>query len=983
MSQLLVVAAALLAQAGLAAPDFDRDVAPVLARRCLDCHAGTEARGGLDLSRRAAAMAGGESGPAIAPGAADESLLWARVAAGEMPPKSALTDAERSALRGWIAAGAGWGTDPIDPYAVTSESRAGRDWWAFQPVARPEIPPVRRRDWARNPVDAFVLARLEREGLFPAPEADRRTLIRRVTFDLTGLPPTPEEVAGFGADARPDAYERLVDRLLASPHYGVRQARAWLDLARYGESNGFEFDEPRPNAWRYRDWLVDTGNADLPYDTFALLQVAGDVIRPEDPSAVEATGFLVAGAYDTVGQKQQSAAMKAVVRQDELEDVVGTVGQAFLGLTLHCARCHDHKFDPVSQAEYYRVAAALAGVRHGERDLSDIDPETVASRRRAEAIRARLAELEAPVRASLSGRAGPAPIAAWDLDRGPDDRVARLAGSLRGAARVTASGLALDGQTAYLATAPLPRALREKTLEAWVRLDRLDQRGGAVIGVQSLDGERFDAIVFGEREPGRWMAGSEGFRRTWSFDGPAETAADGRAVHLAITYAVDGLVSAYRDGQPYGRPFRVEGPPTFEADASQVLLGLRHGAPQPDRLLAGVILRARLYDRALSAAEVAASAAASGPHLGPAELRAALPPGPRAGHERLSNELDGLSLRAPRVAYAVRPREPEPARILLRGNPATPGEPVAPAAVDVLARCGLAGGLDLPADAPEAERRRRLARWMVDPRNALFARVAVNRLWQSHFGTGLVETPSDLGFNGGRPSHPELLDWLASEFAAGGWSRKALHRLVVTSAAYRQGGRHDAEASRRDADARLLWRWPGRRLEAEMVRDAMLAVAGELEMRLGGPSYADVVARKAEGTAAMLFEPADPAAPGLRRRSLYRAWARGGRNALLDAFDCPDPSTATPRRASTTTPLQALALMNNALTLHLADRFAERLRREAGPDPARQVEFAYALALGRSPTPAEHARAVDAVSRWGAAPLARAVFNANEFLILD
>ncbi len=316
-----------------------------------------------------------------------------------MPPKSPLPTAEKAALRDWIAAGAGWGTDPIEPFTVTTSRRAGRDWWSLQPVRRPQPPPVRRAGWVRAPIDAFVLQKLEAGGLSPAPEAEKRPLIRRLSFDLTGLPPTPEQVDVFLNDASPDAYERLVDRYLASPQYGVRWGRWWLDLARYGESNGFEYDEFRPTAWRYRDWVVDALNRDRPYDEFARLQLAGDVLWPDDPGAVEATGFLVAGAYDTTGQNQISVPMKAVVRSDELEDMIGTVSQTFLGLTVNCARCHDHKFDPVRQVEYYQIASALSGVRHGERDLSEVDPETVASRKQIQALLARVTAIEGPARA--------------------------------------------------------------------------------------------------------------------------------------------------------------------------------------------------------------------------------------------------------------------------------------------------------------------------------------------------------------------------------------------------------------------------------------------------------------------------------------------------------------------------------------------------------------------------------------------------------
>ena len=692
---------------------FDASIAPILARRCLDCHSGADPKGKLDLSRRPSAMAGGESGRAIVAGKPEESLLWEQVESGEMPPKSPLSGEEKAALRDWIADGASWGTDPIDPYQVTTSRRAGRDWWSLQPVRRPEPPEVAREGWARSPLDRFVLRKLESEGLSPRPEADRRTLIRRLRFDLTGLPPTPEEVDTFLGDGSPDAYERLVDRLLGSPDYGVRWARLWLDLARFGESNGFEHDEFRPSAWRYRDWVVDALNRDVPYDEFARLQVAGDVLRPDDPGAIEATGFLVAGAYDSVGQAQQSEIGRASVRADELEDIIAAVGQTFLGLTVNCARCHDHKFDPIRQVEYYRFASALEGVRPADRDLSKLDPV-------------------------------------------------------------------------------------------------------------------------------------------------------------------------------------------------------------PDK-----------------------------------------------AHK----------------AYAVKPGKAGVTRVHLRGNPGQPGDVVSAGGIAALA--STAADFGLAPDAPEAGRREQLARWITDPANPLFARVLVNRLWQAHFGSGLVETPSDLGFSGGTPSHPELLDWLASELVARGWSLKAIHRLIVNSASYRQSSLLDPSAMERDAGDRLVWRKAPARLEAEMVRDALLAISGRLDPRQGGPSVFDREISKAPGTSIVVNVEADPSKPGLDRRTLYRAWSRGGRSGLLDAFDCPDPSTTAPRRAITTTPLQALALMNNALVLHLSDAFAGRLTRDAGPDAGPQVDRAYRLAFGRPPDLEERERAVRLVEGFGASTLARVLFNSNEFLYVD
>ena len=351
---------------------FDAQVADIFASRCLDCHQGSEAKGGLDLSRQAAVTKGGESGPALLGGQPENSLLWQRVTANEMPPKSALSAAEKELLRRWITEGAVWGTDPINRFRKSSATRAGYDWWSLKPLAVPElaetvasaltIPPDR--------IDHHIHTALRQHRLTASPLADRRTLIRRLSFDLLGLPPTPEQVTAFLNDPAVDAYERLVDEFLGSPHYGERWGRLWLDVARVGESQGFERDKLRENSWRYRDWVVQSLNDDLPYDEFARRQIAGDVLLPGDAAGVIATGFLVGGPYDEVGQTQQSPVMRAIVRQEELEDYVSATGQTFLGLTIHCARCHDHKFDPISQAEYYRLTAAFVGVSPGEKSVA-------------------------------------------------------------------------------------------------------------------------------------------------------------------------------------------------------------------------------------------------------------------------------------------------------------------------------------------------------------------------------------------------------------------------------------------------------------------------------------------------------------------------------------------------------------------------------------------------------------------------------------
>jgi hypothetical protein len=1000
--------------------DFDRHVAPLLARRCLECHHGEEPKGSLDLSSSEAALRGGDSGPALVPGNPAESLLWQRIEKGEMPPKKRLTAEEKATLQSWLASGAKWGDAAIDPFRYTTESRAGYDWWALQPLVRPKPPNVQNAAWLQNPIDAFVLARLEACGLTPSPPADARTLYRRMSFDLLGLPPSPEELESLtsGAESADRAKPGLqltspsrlarssttghtsewIDRLLASPHYGERWARHWLDVARFGESQGFERDKLRTNAWRYRDWVVNAFNQDLPYDQFARLQLAGDVLEPKTPQGLIATGFLVAGPYDEVGQQQQSDAMKAIVRQDELEDIASAVGQTFLGLTVNCARCHDHKFDPIAQREYYRMTAALGGVRHGERELpAEFAEEAARSRLAAVQVRIglltqRVAEIEAPARRDLlaarevrSNEPPPEPIAAWEFNGDLSDRYGSLHATSHGGATLSDGELRLDGKETYAVSTPLTRPVKSKTLEAWVRLDNLKQRGGGVVGVQSLDGQVFDAIVFGEREPGRWIAGSDHFKRTQDFGGPQETVAKDELVHIAVAWHADGAVAAYRNGQPYGKSYKSNGPVEFKSGEAQVVFGLRHAPPGGNKHLAGGIEKARLYDRALSDDEIARSAGVTSKAISEAELAARLDDAQKSLRDQWLFELTQLRAQENRLKdrkiYAVAPKEPPPMHLLKRGNPGQPGEVVAAGGIASVA--GLDADFGLAPDAPESQRRLQLAEWIASPKNPLFARVIVNRLWHYHFGTGIVDTPNDFGFNGGRPSHPELLDWLACELVDHSYSLKHVHRLILQSATYQQASRASAAAMQVDAGNRLLWRQSPRRLEAEAVRDSMLHVAGELDLgpqSLGGPGFEEFTTYVRNS---QFYNLLDPVGQAFNRRSLYRTWVRSARNRFLDVFDCPDPSAKAPARSVTVTPLQTLSLLNHSLVLRLSDRFAQRVRREAGDDPARQIERAFLLALQRPPEDEELRLTTSFVREHGLPALARVLFNSNEFLYVD
>ncbi len=969
--------------------DFEKQVAPLLAEKCLDCHNPRERKGKLDLSSRKSAFAGGDSGVVLVPGKVGESYLWDRVSGNEMPPKHPLTAEQKQILKQWIEEGAVWNRERIDPFAYTTAKRAGYDWWALKPLIKPAFP---EPSSGPHPIDAFVREKLSAQNLKPSPRADRRTLIRRLSFDLLGLPPSPAEVEAFVADSSSEAYTKLVDRLLASPHYGERWARHWLDLARFGESQGFERDKLRDNAWPYRDWVIQALNEDMAYDRFVRLQIGGDVFEPGSADAIAATGFLVAGPYDEVGQNQQSAAMRAVVRQDEMEDYIGTVGQTFLGLTVNCARCHDHKFDPIRQSEYYQISAALAGVHAGDRPYQTRETERQLQAARQEQAQAKqeIKNLLGPVRRQILAerkqdpqlKAIPQPIARWTFEEGLKDDIGQLHGTAHGGAKIEDGRLILNGKDAYVSTAALTTTLTVKTLEAWVQLEDLSQRGGGVISVQAADGGVFDALVFGEQEPAHWMAGSNFFARTKSFGGDPEQQAGKTLVHVAIVYHKDGTIQAFRNGQPYGKPYQSSGPVTFEAGKSQVLFGLRHGTSAGgNRLLAGRIEQAQLYDKALSSEEIALTAKRFGVLAREgilAQLTADQKRQLAAWETKAAQSADRIASLGHRQVYAVAPKPPEATRVLLRGNPASPAEVVAAGGIESLA--GISADFELAPDAPEGQRRKRLAEWITSPKNPLFARVIVNRLWHDHFGQGIVASPNDFGFNGSRPTHPALLDFLAASLIENRWSLKAVHRLIVTSETYRQSSKPDPKAMTIDAGNRWLWRYAPQRLEAEVIRDSLLKVSGRLNTKLGGPSYRNF---ETFNRNSQFYIMQDRTGPEYHRRTIYRMWVRSGRNRLLDALDCPDPSVTTPNRAVTTTPTQSLSLLNNSFVLRTADGLANRIEAAAPGDMESKVKMAYRLLFQRKPTPEELAETTAFAMPHGLPALVRVLFNTNEFLFAE
>jgi hypothetical protein len=532
--------------------------------------------------------------------------------------------------------------------------------------------------------------------------------------------------------------------------------------------------------------------------------------------------------------------------------------------------------------------------------------------------------------------------------------------------------------------------VREKTLEAWVSVADVNQKGGGIIGIQTLDGNTFDSIVYGELEPRRWLAGSNFYERTQNFGGEEEKSNPQTLVHVAIVYQADGTIIGYRNGVRYGKPYSSKGPVVFSAKTSQVIIGLRHSPPGENKGMRGAIERARLYDRALTDDEIAASAGSVTPTISDDELLAAMPAQLRAERNDLQFELEQLRQHQARIrdqkVYAVttaaaekdKPQKLGPTFVLVRGNPAQKAEGVTPGGIASVR--GLPADFGLSDDSSDAERRRKLADWICSDRNPLFARVIVNRLWHYHFGVGLVETPNDFGFNGGRPSHPELLDWLAAELIRSGWSLKHLQRILVLSATYRQSSLIRPDAQRVDAGNRLLWRKAPQRLEAETLRDWVLSLAGELNSTMQGPGFYDFTTFVSNS---QFYELRDPNGPAFCRRSIYRTWVRSGRSPFLDVFDCPDPSTKTPQRAVTTTPLQALSLLNNSFVLRMADRFADRVVRDTGDDVDKQVQRVFALAFGRAPDEEERQACAALAREQGLSELCRVIYNGSELLYVD
>lgn len=798
---------------------YEKQVQPLLDAHCLKCHGGEgKVRGGLKLTSRRAILAGGDSGPAYDPQRPENSLLLKAILYQDehyrMPPKGKLPAADLAILTRWITEGLvmpeGSESAPSSVASPMDVLSAGKRYWAYQPVQKPSVPVVKDRFWVRTPVDAFIRQKLEAAGLSPTSPAERAVLVRRAYFDLWGLPPTPEQVDAFVQDSSPDAWPRLIDQLLASPHYGEKWGRHWLDVVRFAETNGYERDGPKPNAWRYRDYVIRSFNDDKPFDQFIREQIAGDEFPEWSADAIIATGFYRLGLWD------DEPADPLLALYDGYDDIVTVIGQGFLGMTLNCARCHDHKADPITQRDYYSLLAFVRDIRPYSETRNVSSPNNT-------------------------------------TDITPPEERKKYEGALQA---------------------------REKELKELERVMKPIEDAA----IKKMPPEDQLKVDDGKRE--------QVLRKVPRYLDEAS-----RAEYLKL---------ADRRRQLLAQPLPIQ----------QFALSVNNCLPNPPRV-----------------------------------------------------------------------------HVLGRGNPRAPGVEVQPAFPAVLG----AATPQIPPPPPNAKssgRRTVLADWLASPTNPLTARVIVNRIWQYHFGRGIVPTANDFGRLGEPPSHPELLDWLASDFMSHGWRIKRLHRLIMTSQVYLLSSQAHAEGLAKDPANKWLWRFPMRRLAAEEVRDAMLAVSGQLNRAIGGPSVypkipAAILAGQSRPGEGWPTSPKDQA----NRRSVYVHVKRSLQVPILAAHDQADTDSSCPVRYVTTVPTQALGLLNGEFTHDLALAFADRLRQECPGRLEEQVSRGIRLTTGRNPQPKEVQQDIHFIQsliaqhgldeRTALARYALLLLNTNEFFYVD
>ena len=958
----------------LAAEDefFDKSVRPLLEKRCFDCHShqSGKMKGGLALDSRSGWATGGDSGAAIVPGKPDESLLIKAVRRLDediaMPPKKVLPEDEVALLTEWVRRGA------PDPRATAPPAK---EWWALKALVRPETP----KSGCANPIDAFISATLTERHLAPSPEADRRTLIRRVHLDLTGLPPTPGEVDAFVASTDPRAYETIVDALLGSPRYGERWARHWLDTIHFADTHGFEHDVFRPNAWRFRDYVIASLNRDTPWPRFIREQLAADAFFPDEPQLTAALGFLGAGTYDS---SAAGTAPKSFENLDR-DDLVTQTMAAFVSTTANCARCHAHKFDPITQEDYYALQAVFAGI--GKGDVAYDEDASVAKRR------ARWQSLLAATGDALLTTENETLVAEWEAARGAVPAWTPLAAetflSANGATltrqvdgSVLASGTRPDLDTTTLTFTTDLREISALRLDLLTD-DSLPVKGPGRADNGNLHITEFEAHVF---RPGVALPEKVKIRRA---------SADFDQAGYDVTTTLDGdLKTSWaihpKVGEPHHAVFELDATLTLEPGAKLVVMLKQL---QPGSHLIGRIR--------LSATNAPAGAALALPTA--AEAALAIPRELRTPEQRAALSAVVLRLRAAEELVRLPAQitvwaaskaatnergeitfaEPRVIRLLKRGELDKPEAVIGPGALSAIA--ALNARFEQTMGKPESARRAALADWIADPQNPLTWRSVSNRVWHYHFGRGLCDTPSDFGHMGGVPSHPELLDWLAAQLRDSGGALKPLHRLIVTSATYRQSSAHCSEPAALDPDNRLLWRMNRPRLDADTFRDTVLAVSGRLDLTACGPGVSHFKSSPGpQSTPVLDYAVFDWDSPGATRRSIYRVVWRGIADPFMETLDFPDMGLLSPVRGFSASPLQSLALLNNEFVLRLSEHLAARVA-QSGTGTAEHVREAFRLALLREPTQEELADFTAIADQHTLPAACRVLLNSNEFLFVN
>jgi hypothetical protein len=1051
----------LLAPSMVTAADFDREIRPLLQERCVECHGPEKQKADLRLDAKPHAFKGGESGPAIIPAKSSTSPLFQRITASgdeRMPPKGEpLTTDQISKIKAWIDSGAVWPENAEDKAAAT-DPRVNH--WAYQP-----LPP-------HNPkatIDAFIEAKLREKGLSMSPRADERTLIRRAHFVITGLPPS------FSSLQSLSSFDSLVDQLLASPHYGEKWARHWLDVVRFADSNGFETNHERPNAWRYRDYVIDAFNTDKPFDRFMFEQIAGDTC-----DADVATGFIVGGPFDRV--KGQDKNLQLMQRADELSDMVNTAGTAFLATTMGCAKCHNHKFDPVTQIDFYAMQSVFSGVQHADRPIKS--PEFAAQEKKAAEIRAKLAPLltklaEYKPKAVLGRRVTigeeeatflktPKGVKATDYDTGTAQGELNDLGNAQRFPNIGESYRYFDEAPGTDCVAWTPKRSGKHRL--WVSWGVWTTHSPDARFILETNGKQTEIGTINQRQFADGTPAIAGKKRWSSFKslGEHELAANSRILlrmgptrapmaadmllleelptpseklhirppvvhtantdHFAPTTAkhlrfvidnslsnnacIDELEIFGSSGENLALKAKTTSGGDYGPSPIHKLQHINDGQygnsrswiakekkgwvqfdfAQPQEVSRVVWSRDRsttgkaFEDRLATAYRIEVSDDAKAwktvaSHADRLSARfnkkvKAIPSSSNAPADLIA-KVDALqkelqSFTEPPMAYAGTFKQPEPTHRLHRGDHMSPREIVAPEGLSLFKE--KLGSFKLAPDAPEQQRRLAFAKWLTDPRNPLPARVMVNRIWHYIFGTGLVATPSDFGHMGFKPTHPELLDWLANEFIRSGWSVKHIQRLILTSRTFQQSSSVPSDLSvlSKDATNTLLWRFAPRRLDSEVIRDNILSVTGSLDLTPGGPGF-------------MLYEPnANYARNWIAetgdferedyRRMIYALKLRMEPDAIFAAFDAPDGGQVCPSRPRSTTPLQALNLFNSSFLLEQAAILAAK---------AKNVSTAYQLVYQRQPTKDELTTAESFVKQEGLPAFCRALLNSNEFLFLE